>query len=776
MHPIGWNRFDPGTIRALRFCGERVVRALAVAAAIGSAATDSQAQPPAEDCAPYWLHVGPFGGDVRVVDASAVNPDVGLAGMAEPVGEFGILYRTTSGGASWTPVTAFHGRSIWDVEFSPDGSAYVATSEQAWKTSDLGVTFTQLNLVISSSDNAVEMTIDPTNPMVVWAGTNRGSNRTRLVLRSSNAGVNWTERTPPITLDMGCRGIALHPADTHRVYAAFGGDLNFGQVWVSADAGATWVNRTAGLPNGPLADIEHNGTRLFVGGGSNSISGSHVYSSDDDGVTWTLRSNASWPSSSIRDITIDPANPNRILVSTRSGLNESLDNGVTWSLSIGGTAGREVFCTRFQQGDASIVRVGLELDGVWRSDDGGASFYPSVFGLALPTAWRVAVHPLIADEMAVAVEGLNDGGVYRTIDSGKSWHREDQLPRVRFGDVRYTSDGTLYAVPDTAVALSEGVIRRDPGTGVWTALGPDPTPALDLTMYVVRPSEHHPGRVLVGGRDFGSQGGEAFIWRRDEVTQTWTKVFAGPDGSLESVRSIEYVADGTDDVILACVQDTNGFPQTAHVYRSTDGGWTWNPSASGLLPDARVDMLVTSPVDPSLAFLVDAKPTRTGALYRSDDAGQTWTNMRHPADVESVACDGVDPEIVYVRQQDTYRVVVSYDRGVTFADFSQGIPASSALSSISAVGGDQPRLFAMSVYGAYVTRACGTDECATPECDPADVDGDCAVGLGDLSILLSSFGLSGVGFAEGDLDGDGDVDLADLSELLGRFGAQCAGE
>jgi hypothetical protein len=62
------------------------------------------------------------------------------------------------------------------------------------------------------------------------------------------------------------------------------------------------------------------------------------------------------------------------------------------------------------------------------------------------------------------------------------------------------------------------------------------------------------------------------------------------------------------------------------------------------------------------------------------------------------------------------------------------------------------------------------DACACP----GDLDGDGAVGLSDLSALLTNFGLgAGVPYEGGDLDGDGDVDLADLSALLGNFGAVC---
>lgn len=59
---------------------------------------------------------------------------------------------------------------------------------------------------------------------------------------------------------------------------------------------------------------------------------------------------------------------------------------------------------------------------------------------------------------------------------------------------------------------------------------------------------------------------------------------------------------------------------------------------------------------------------------------------------------------------------------------------------------------------------------------PEDIDGDGAVGLGDLGRLLSSFG-SFRGMANydpaADLDGDGTVGLGDLARLLAAYGRSC---
>ncbi len=60
-----------------------------------------------------------------------------------------------------------------------------------------------------------------------------------------------------------------------------------------------------------------------------------------------------------------------------------------------------------------------------------------------------------------------------------------------------------------------------------------------------------------------------------------------------------------------------------------------------------------------------------------------------------------------------------------------------------------------------------------PAC-PADLNGDEAVELADLAILLAHFGQTeGATPAEGDLDGDGGVTLQDLAIFLANFGVAC---
>ena len=55
-----------------------------------------------------------------------------------------------------------------------------------------------------------------------------------------------------------------------------------------------------------------------------------------------------------------------------------------------------------------------------------------------------------------------------------------------------------------------------------------------------------------------------------------------------------------------------------------------------------------------------------------------------------------------------------------------------------------------------------------------DLDGDGAIGLADLAVLLAHYPTeSGAQPEDGDIDGDGDIDLSDLAALLAVYGTDC---
>ncbi|MFG3417933.1 WD40/YVTN/BNR-like repeat-containing protein [Micromonospora sp. NPDC048063] len=646
-----------------------------------------------------WSLLGPPGGDIYDTAVSPADPKMVLAGYAPGGGYNGGLYRSGDGGATWSEVPALRGRSVFAIEFTAGGTAYVGTQDGVWRSNDGGLTWVAGNLNIGLNDQVLSVAVDPVNPSVLWAGIANalGSQKVNL-MRSADGGVTWTNRTPAMGAALSGRAIAIDPNDPNTVIVAF----DAGQVWVTRDSGVTWTKRSAGLPTSPLFDIGYDGTRLLVGGGqlfSNQYLG--LYQSTDLGVTWTPLHNSSWPTPVVHGIAVDPHDRDTILVTTAgTGVHRTTDGGATWEISVGGTntlTGRSI---RFAPGNSRQVILGTDAVAVFRSTDGGTSFAQSSNGIAEIDLRSIHVNPRDPDEIAIAFQGQNTGGVYSTVDGGANWKREP-LPPTRYGTVRFAPDGTLHALSNgPSTVAQEGLYRRG-GDGNWTVLGPDQGAYYESDLTTIRFSRTNPDLILLTGADFGYAGTEATIWRTLDRGQTWTKVHEGTSG--QAALDVEIVENGTDQEMIASINDRSG-AYASSVLRSEDGGTSWFTSMIGLSGRYMNPYLCASSHDPRVVYLAAWLASSSTGVYRSLDGGVTWesTGWTSNATVADLACDPADGRTLYMSLNTDPRVVRSADAGTTFSPFDSGIESVRQPRTLTFAG--PSRLLLATAKGSYATN------------------------------------------------------------------------
>ncbi|QDV04912.1 Xyloglucanase Xgh74A precursor [Planctomycetes bacterium Poly30] len=657
-----------------------------------------------------WSALGPFGGDIFDVAASPQSGSIVLAASAPSNGGGG-LYRSADGGSTWDEVTSLSGTACYDIEFTIDGVAYVGTLGGLMTSADAGVTWTHLPFGFGVNQQTFEVTVDPQNSQRLWVGVADAlGNQLANVVRSDDGGQSWVDLTPPSVAGQSVRAIAVDPSNSNRVVIGIGGGFSGGGVWTTTDAGASWTNRSAGLPGNPMNDLAFDGTRLLVCGGQ--AFGSQfvgLYESTNFGATWTALHDGTWPSLVLNDIELGAVGT-IFVASGGAGVFRSVDGGTTWTFGVGGTSGFTVNEVSTFPQSTSAVLLGATSNAVWRSTNAGSSFAPSSAGIAALDVYSVASNPLNPFELAIAFQGLNNGGVYTTTDGGSRWTLAS-LPGTRFEAVDFAPDGTLYAISDGPTTIApEGVYRR---AGAWTSIGPDQGSVFESELFAMAFSQSDPALILAVGSDFGVAGFEPTVWRTTDRGASWTKTYEGVQQDFYDVIDVEIVQDGTNQTALASYRALDG-SQLGGALRSTDGGMTWAASGAGLPAVIRPESICPSAASPNRFFLADQ--ASAGGVYETTDAGLSWQPTGFNVPTARIESSPVDGNVLYITTSAAPRFRKSTDGGATFGAYGTGAAdAGFARDLHVSITGEE--LFAATTNGTWFTLA--GDTLGAPFCGAA---------------------------------------------------------
>jgi photosystem II stability/assembly factor-like uncharacterized protein len=260
--------------------------------------------------------------------------------------------------------------------------------------------------------------------------------------------------------------------------------------------------------------------------------------------------------------------------------------------------------------------------GVFRSTDGGATWFQANQGRLIAGVLAIAVDPLDRHHLLVGT----DEGLLATQNGGLDW--ESDLDAARPGPVFAVAvDRRRRGLAATA----SGLFRSDASGGLTWHAQPTPAGASPIRRLV---GGEHEGRVyLLGWRG---------LFRSDDWGGQWTSIEAGlPDGSRASL----VVARGPGQPKVLCLVD-------GQLWASTSGGQQWARAAS-TPADGHLQVLAADDLDPAVIWAAGA-----GRLFRSADGGDTWQAFGRPL-------PEVDTEVRGVAESPNHgRVVLSTDRSV----------------------------------------------------------------------------------------------------------------
>ncbi|HEX7808443.1 MAG TPA: glycoside hydrolase, partial [Thermoanaerobaculia bacterium] len=278
--------------------------------------------------------------------------------------------------------------------------------------------------------------------------------------------------------------------------------------------------------------------------------------------------------------------------------------------------------------------------------------------------------------------GVNNGGIWKTTDYGRVWTPIfDEQPTGSIGaiaiapsnpSVMYAGSGEGLHRPD--LSTGDGMYKSVDGGKTWTHLGL--RSVQQIPMIAVDPK--NPDRLFVAvlGHPYGPNADRG-IYRSVDGGKSFEKVLYRD----EDTGGIDVILDPSNaNIVYAALWEArqgpweNGafFGPGSGIYKSIDGGTTWRQLKTGLpegelLGRAGLEVCAS---DPKRLYAIAGTRPESGGLYRSDDAGETWTRIHtderlwgRPGDFNEVRADPKNADIVYVANIVTWK---SVDGGKNF--------------------------------------------------------------------------------------------------------------
>ena len=316
--------------------------------------------------------------------------------------------------------------------------------------------------------------------------------------------------------------------------------------------------------------------------------------------------------------------------------------------------------------------------------------------------------------------GVCNGGVWKTNDYGRTWKPIfDDQPTGSIGaiavapsdpNIVYVASGEGLHRPDLSVG--DGIYKSIDAGKTWTHLGL--RDGQQIPGLAVDPRDPNKVFAAVAGHPYGPNT-ERGVYRSTDGGQNFQKVL--PTTNDENIGADDVLFDPSDSsIVYATLWEARQGPwengawngSNGGIFKSTDGGATFQQLTGGLPKDIIQAHIAISESNPKRLFAsVGFKPNSV-ALYRSDDAGQTWTQATtdtRPAgrigggDLSVPRFNPKDPDTIIVTSTVTWK---STDGGKTWTGF-RGAPGGDDYQNLWINPNNPEIIILASDQGAIVT-------------------------------------------------------------------------
>ena len=625
-----------------------------------------------EDGGRHWKNIsdGYFGGSIGAIAVAKDDPNVIYVGGGEQTVRGNVssglgAYKSVDAGKTWEKIGLKNSRHIPRIAVDPRnheivyaavlGDIYKPSQERGvYKSTDGGKNWERI-LFANENAGAVDFTLDPNNPRIMYASTwnirrtpyslSSGGDGSAL-WKSTDNGKTWKEISknkgfPSDTL--GIIGVTVSPINSERVWAIVE-NKEKGGVYRSDDGGDSWT-----LINSErkLRQRAWYYTRIYAD--TKDINTLYVlnvrYHKSTDGGKTFKASNA--PHGDHHDLWIAPEDPNRMIMGDDGGAQVTYDGGETWStyhnqptaqfyrVSTDNNFPYRIYAA---QQDNSTVRIPHRTEGWsideddWESTAGGESAH-------------IAVDPENSD---IVYGGSYDGFLTRvnhdkgTVRSISVWPDNPMGHGVEDMKYRFQWNFPIFFSqhdPNKLYTASNHLHLTTNEGESWEVISPDLT-------------RNDPDKL-------GPSGGP--ITKDNTSVEYYCTIFAAAESPVKE----GVLWTGSDDGLL-------------HV--SQDGGKNWeNVTPKGMPEWMMINSVEPSHFDAGTCYIAGTK-YKTGDynpyLYKTTDYGKNWkkitTGIPNEHFTRVLREDPVKKGLLYAGTE--WGMYVSFNDGTNWQKFQLNLP------------------------------------------------------------------------------------------------------